>query len=282
MPSMKNKYKSQLFIGKCFRHLVTVLFIIYTLMPIIWMIMTSFKDPITMVAKPPAIFFKPSLEHYKGIFSEGNVIFKTIKNSVVISILTAFFAMIISSLCSIPFARMKFRGSSLLMSIIMLIRALPPIVTIIPLFIIFSELRLVDTHMGLVIIYTALNIPFSIWMLRSFIKGVPVEVEESAMIDGSSRLGTFFRITLPIAAPGFAACALLMFTLAWNEFMFALVFTSVNAKTMPVSILECIVEHKNYWGSMAALGTVVVTPILLVSLFLQKHLVSGLAAGSGK
>lgn len=235
-----------------------------------------------MVAKPPAILFKPSLEHYKGLFSKGNVIFKTLNNSVIISIFTAFFSVIISSLCSIPFARMKFRGSSFLMTIIMLIRALPPIVTIIPLFTIFSNLRLVDTRTGLVIIYTALNLPFSIWMLRSFIKGVPVQIEESAMIDGCSQVSGFFRVTLPITAPGFAACALLMFTLAWNEFMFALVFTSINAKTIPVSILESIVEHKNYWGSMAALGTVVVTPILLVSLFLQKHLVSGLAAGSGK
>jgi multiple sugar transport system permease protein len=161
-------------------------------------------------------------------------------------------------------------------------RTLPPIVAIIPLFLWFSKIGLVDTHFGLVLIYTALNLPFATWMLKSYFDSVPKELEEAAIIDGCSRLDAFRRITIRLAAPGMAATAIFVAVLAWNEFLFALIFSSVKAKTMPIVVVESIVEYKLYWADMAALGTIVMLPILIFSFFIYKHLVSGLTFGSIK
>jgi multiple sugar transport system permease protein len=196
--------------------------------------------------------------------------------------MTSILTLLLGSLAGFAFSRHTFSGENILAFLILWTRTLPPIVAIIPLFLWFSKIGLVDTHLGLVLIYTALNLPFAIWMLKSYFDSVPKELEEAAIIDGCSRLAAFRRITIRLAAPGMAATAIFVAVLAWNEFLFALIFSSVNAKTMPIVVVESIVEYKLYWADMAALGTIVMFPILVFSFFIYKHLVSGLTFGSIK
>ena len=254
----------------------------FALLPIVWMIASSLKTPLQLISNPPVIFFKPTLESYIQLYGRAKYILRNLFNSVTISSLSALFTLVFGSLAAFSFSRFRFAGDRFLTFLIMWTRTLPPIVAVVPLFLTMSRLGMVDTHLGLTWIYTALNLPFAIWMLKSFFDAVPVELEEAAMIDGCSRLSACYRVTLPLTAPGLAATAIFVFTLAWNEFIFALIFSSVNAKTMPVVVVESIVEYKIYWADMAALGTIVMLPILIFSFFVQKHLVRGLTVGSIK
>lgn len=258
------------------------LLLLFALLPILWMILTSLKTPLQLIARPPVIFFKPTLQSYIDLFSRAGFLARNFWNSVLIASSTALLSLFLGSLASFAFSRFRFAGARLLLFITLLTRTLPPIVAIIPLFLAMRKWGLVDTHLGLILIYTALNLPFAIWMLRSFFDAVPVDIEESAMIDGCSRLQAYARVTLPLSLPGLVATAIFLFVLAWNEFIFALIFSSVNAKTMPVVIVETIVEYKIYWADMAAIGTILVLPILVFSFIVQKHLVQGLTTGAIK
>jgi multiple sugar transport system permease protein len=162
-------------------------------------------------------------------------------------------------------------------------RLLPPITAVIPLFFMMKTMRLIDSRLGLMLIYAALNTPFGVWLMKAFIDGIPRELEESAVVDGCSTIGAYLRITLPLAAPGLAATSIFLFVLGWNEFMFAFIFTSVKARPMTVLLAQATLgEYQIYWTDMAAMATVQVLPILIFSLIVQKHLVRGLTAGALK
>jgi|LSQX01.2.fsa_nt_gb multiple sugar transport system permease protein len=255
----------------------------FALVPILWMIATSLKTPLQMISIPPVVVFEPTLANYQELFRAGGSSLKRIfLNSIIVSTMTGLLTLFLGGLAGFAFSRYRFRGDRLFTFGVLWTRTLPPIVAVVPLFLMLSNWGLVDTHIGLVLVYTALNLPFAIWMLKSFFDAVPVEMEEAAMVDGCTRLEACRRVTVPLAAPGMAATLIFVSVLAWNEFLFALIFSSVNAKTLPVAVVETIVEYKIYWADMAALGTIVMLPILVFSFFIQKHLVTGLTAGGIK
>jgi multiple sugar transport system permease protein len=161
-------------------------------------------------------------------------------------------------------------------------RLLPPITAVVPLFLLMNSWELIDTRRGLILIYTGLSVPLATWMMKAFIDGIPVEYEEAAMIDGASRLRVLSQITLPLAAPGVVAVAILTFVLAWNDFLFAFIFTSVNARTMPVLLSQTVGELDISWQILASLATIVIIPPIALSLAGQKSLVKGLVGGGLK
>ena len=265
------------------RLLLLALLLVFSVAPIAWLVLTSFKSRVDVLASPPRFLFTPQVESYaRLLLHQGSTILGNLQNSIVVAMATTVVVVLLSTLAAFAFSRYEFRGRHALFLGLLATRLLPPITTVIPLFLLWNQWKLVDTHLGLILIYSGLNAPLAVWMIKAFLDGVPVELEQAAMIDGCSRPGALRRVTLPLAAPGLAATAVFVFVLAWNEFMFAFIFTSVHAKTMPVIIAQGLGELQVEWTDIATLGTVVMLPTVVLTFLAQKHLVQGLTAGALK
>ncbi len=265
------------------RLLLLGLLLAFSVAPIAWLVLTSFKNRVDVLASPPRFLFTPQVESYaRLLLHQGSTILGNLQNSLAVATATTAVVVLLGTLAAFAFSRYEFRGRSALFLGLLATRLLPPITTVIPLFLLWNRWQLVDTHLGLILIYSGLNAPLAVWMIKAFLDGVPVELEQAAMIDGCSRLGALRRVTLPLAAPGLAATAVFVFVLAWNEFMFAFIFTSVHAKTMPVIIAQGLGELQVEWTDIATLGTVVMLPTVVLTFLAQKHLVKGLTAGALK
>lgn len=260
-----------------------LLFTAWSVVPIVWLILTSLKNRLDIFAFPPKFFFNPDFSSYLNFLSfSGDSVFPFLKNSLIIATGSTLIAILFGSLAAYAFSRMHFLGRMPLLMGVLATRLLPPITAVIPLFLLMRNLQLLDTHVGLIIVYSAINVPFAIWILKAFFDTIPKELEDSALIDGCSRLGALGRVTVPLALPGIAATATFVFILAWNEFTFAFIFTSLDAKTMPVLIAESLGEMQIYWQDMSSLATIVALPGLLFAFFMQRYLVTGLTAGAIK
>lgn len=261
-------------------YIVIALFLFFFIFPIFWVISTSLKTRVQTFSIPPVWIFKPTLQSYKTIFSE--ILFSHyLINSTIIAILNTILVVFIGSLAAYSIARFKTGGTNLSFWILS-IRMVPPIVVTVPLFIAFDKLRLIDNHLTLILLYTTFNLPLAIWMMRAFFMEIPEELEESAMIDGCSRMQALWKIVFPLARPGIAATAILCFIFAWNEFLFALIFTRIVAKTAPLALTSLMTEREIYWGRICAGATIVILPVIIFSLIVQKHIVRGLTFGAMK
>ena len=161
-------------------------------------------------------------------------------------------------------------------------RLLPPVTAVVPLYLLFRYLEILDTRFILILIYTALNIPFATWLMKAFFDGIPKELEEAAALDGCGALRTLARVTFPLASSGIAATSIFVFLLAWNEFMFAFMLTNVHARTIPVRLAETMGEMQVFWQDMSTLATLIMLPALLVGFFMQRYLIRALTAGAVK
>jgi multiple sugar transport system permease protein len=255
--------------------------LLFALLPIGWLVLTSFKTRLQIFASPPMILFTPSFESWLKLLQPGPLR-RALLNSTLTAGYTTVVTLVLGGLAAYAFSRFRFKGWSVLLFGIFAARLLPPINSVVVLYLLFTRLQLADTTLGLVILYTALLLPIAIWLLRTAFDGVPRELEEAALIDGCSRLGALWRITVPLAAPGLAVTALLVFILSWNEFLFAYIFTSTEATTIPVLLAKAVGEYGVDWADLTAQATVLLIPVLLVSLFAQRHLLSGLSAGALK
>ncbi len=259
------------------------LFMLWVLVPIYWLINTSFKHNSEVISSFSS--FWPThftWSAYSYVINNLGVYFE---NSIVVSLGATIFSLIIGLLAAYSLSRFKFSKifTSFFWFIILAIRMMIPIVFIIPLYQIFQNLGLYNTRVGLIIAYTLVNLPFVIWMMVSFFNDVPVELEEAAMVDGASRLRAFIRIILPLGAPGIAAVSILTIVMTWNDLIFGLYLTSnTQAMTLPVGIVGFITQYKTLWAQMAAAGTLAIVPMIFVVLFVQKYLVRGLTAGAIK
>ena len=260
-----------------FKIVLIVFFAAWSLLPILWLALTSLKERSDIFAFPPKLFFDVNFESYQKFLSFGSSsILPFLTNSVVIAFFATILTTLVGSLAAYSFSRLKFKGRTSLLMTVLATRLLPPITAVIPLFLLMRDLRLLDTHLGLVIVYAAINVPFAIWILKSFFDTIPRELEESARVDGCTTMQALRHITMPLATATF------IFILAWNEFTFAFIFSSLNAKTMPVVIAETLGEMQIYWQDMSALAMLIALPGLLFAGFMQRYLVTGLTAGSIK
>ena len=268
-----------------FRYLVIILITLAIIFPIIWLVSTSFKNPVDIFAIPP-IFIpsNPSVDHYATLFFEAEIL-KYILNSLIVASVTTLVSLFAGTLAAYSLARFRFpfNLNYHLSFWVLSTRMFPPIVTIIPLFALMRFFNLVNTRMGLILAYAAFNLPFVVWMMRGFFMEIPKELEEAAMVDGDSRMSAFRRIILPVAKPGLVATAVFTMILSWNEFLFALILSQTRAAaTLPIGIASTVTQYEIKWGQMSAAGVIAVVPVLIFAFIVQRHLVRGMSFGAIK
>jgi multiple sugar transport system permease protein len=255
------------------------------LAPIYWLITISLKSEIDQFASPPLWFgFTPTWRHYVEIF--GREAFgRYFLNSMIVSTCSTLIAIVLGlpaayGLVRFPWPRDWARGISFW---ILSNRMLPPIVTIVPLFLMLRQLRLLNSLSGLVLVDVTLNLPFVVWMMRGFLEDLPREIEEAALLDGESRLGVLLRIVLPLVRPGLSATAVFCLIVSWNEFLFALILSQTeSAMTLPVGIAAHVTQYEIQWGAMSAAGVVAMLPVLIFAAAAQRYFVRGLSLGALK
>lgn len=260
---------------------IVILFL--CLFPFLWMGVSSIKTLPELYTVPPIWWPKtPTLGNYYKVLFESNIP-RYFLNSVVISVGSTGLALLLAIFASYGFARFDFRGKPLLQSFVLVGQLLPTAAIIVPLFITLRVLGLVNTYWGLILVYMIITLPLSVWMLTSYFKAIPVELEEAAIIDGASRLGILFRITLPLSTPGIVAVVVYAFVTTWNEFVFALCFaTDSSVKTLPIGLAEFSTEFNTDWGAVMAASVVMTLPIALLFFSMQRLFVGGLTAGATK
>jgi multiple sugar transport system permease protein len=261
-----------------------VLALAITLLPVYWMAITSLKTQIEVFASPPTFVpQQPTLENYVSLFANRNM-GAYLLNSLLVVGASVLLALVIGSLAAYALARFRIgRLNDRLSFWVLAPRMIPPIAIVVPIFLILQQFGLLNKHLGLILVYTAFNLPFVVWMMRSFFQEIPIDLEEAAMVDGSSRLGAFWHVILPLAAPGLAATAIFAIIVTYNEFFFALTLTSTPAAaTLPVGTAALIGKTQTLFGEMAAAGMVATLPIILFALLVQRHLVRGLTMGAVK
>ena len=257
--------------------------IIYTAFPILWMLSNSFKTRLDVFSMPPIWFpEEPTLSSYIKNFSERPYLL-FMRNSLIVGTLTTLFSVAIGTLAGYALARFRYPGNMKfhLSFWILSTRMIPPIVTIIPLFIFFMFVGLVNTKTSLIIAYTAFNVPFVVWMMKGYFQEIPRELEESAMVDGDTGIGAFFRIVLPLARPGLAATAIFTMILSWNELLFALILTDTpRVNTLPIGMAGRVGEYRIEWAEISSIAIVAGLPLIIFAFVLQRHLVRGLSFGA--
>lgn len=257
---------------------IAYVFIIFLLAPVIWMLSTSFKDQLAIFQKPPVLVGSPTLANYEAVLGDRKFV-HSFWNSVIVSSATVVFSMILAVPAAYGLSRLCSRAKAGLLSWVLLVRAAPGMIYVIPYYIAFQQIGLVDTKIGLVLINTVFTIPLAIWIMISFFDSIPYEIEEAAIIDGATRLQTLLKVAIPMAAPGIASTAILVFIFAWNEFLFALTMTRFNAKTAAVAILNYMAYEGTEWGKVAAAGILILLPVLIFAIFIRKYMVQTTAGG---
>jgi multiple sugar transport system permease protein len=261
-----------------FGDLATIAILLLVLFPFVWLLQMSFRPNKDIFGYDLA--FTPTLDHYRAL-STGK--FRgAFVNSVVISVLSTLLSLVIGVPAAYALSRGGFRSTRRISLWILATRMAPPIAFTIPFFLAYRTLGLVDTHIGLIIVYLTFNLALVIWMMQPFFDSVPRELEEAAWIDGCDVWQAFRVVTLPLASPGLAATAVICFILSWNDFFYALVLTRTNASTAPVEIVNFIQYAGWEWGRIAAAGSLVMLPVVIFSILVRNYLVFGLTAGGTK
>ncbi len=272
--------------------------IVFALLPVFWIYISSVKEPPDVFKIPPKWIFTPTLHNYEVVLgmkygTEAELSMEGVKpplsrfreyiiNSVLISGSTTLINISAGMLAAYALVRLRFRGKELILVSMLFTRMVPPIMLILPIFLIWRQLGLLGTYHGLALAYLSFGLPFSIWMMRGYLLDIPADLEEAAMVDGSSRLGAFFRVTLPLAAPGLAATAVFNFIGAWNEFFFAIILGNNQIKTVTVEILTYVTDYAILFGRLFAAAGLILLPIIVFTFFVQKYIATGLTGGALK
>lgn len=263
-------------------YFILIIFIILFIFPIFWMMLTSFKTQSLAYSAIPVWIFEPSFDNYSIVLFKSGFIYKLL-NSLIVGAGSSFAVLVVGCSIAYPFVRFKIKGSNKILSWILSLRIIPPIVIILPIYIIFRTFNLLDKHIGLIIMHVFMNLPLVVWLMIGFFRDVPEEVEEAALVDGCSRFGVFTRVVLPLVAPGLVAAGLLSFIFSWNEFLFASVLSgSTRLATAPVGLFEYATPVSILWGRICAAGTVMIIPIAVIAILIQKYMVRGLTMGAVK
>jgi multiple sugar transport system permease protein len=269
---------------KLARAVVMALVLAIVLVPIYWMVSTSLKSNKEITQDGTLYPHAASFDNYLHLFSEKQF-GAYLTNSLVVTVFSVVIALVFGSLGAYAIARFRLRfGLERKIGLALLtLRIVPPVVILIPVYLLMLQLRLLDSWLGLIVTYTAFNITFCVWMMESFFREIPVDLEEAAMVDGDSRFTAFYRIALPLAAPGLAATAIFAVIVTFNEFLFALALTATpRAMTMPRGTATLIGRIDTDWASMSAAGVLGAMPIVVFALLVQRHLVRGLTMGAVK
>lgn len=278
-----SRYRVQRHMGMGLTYAGIFVALVFFLFPFLWMVTTSLKGNEDYFSFPPVwIPTEPSLVHYKALFSRGNG-WLYFKNSLTVSIMSMACALLFSVPTAYSVARFRF-GGKLFSNFLLLLRTMPAIALVIPIYVLYREARLSNNYLGLVLLYTVFYIPFAVWLLIGFIRDVPKEIEEAALIDGCSYFQALIRVVLPIIVPGLAVVALFAFITTWNEFLFAVLLTGAETKTMMVLVSSYTSGSPTdtFFGEASASVVLGILPAFLVAFALQRYLVKGLSLGAVK
>ncbi|OGD37716.1 hypothetical protein A2V94_04150 [Candidatus Atribacteria bacterium RBG_16_35_8] len=245
-----------------------------------WIFIGAFKEKGEFFHYPPIFWINHfKFDNFIRALSLGGS--KGTVDSLIVACIGTVLVVILALFAGYGLGRFKFGGPNLSFFVLSLLFA-PPIIAVLPLFFIFKYLRIVDTYLALIWSYLLINLPFAIWLIKGFIEDLPEEIESAALVDGHSRFGAFRKVTLPLIIPGVVVSALFVFVFAWNEFLFALMFTRSNVRTLPVVLSELIGGHGIQWGELSALSLIAIIPGVILVVFFQKYLVRGLTFGAVK
>ena len=256
---------------------------IVLLFPIFWTISTSIKTRAETFQLPPVYFaFTPTWKNYEALFTDTAFI-RVLTNTIVVTVGSTLLAITVGSLAAYGLARARsFPGRRPLEISLILLRAMPGVVLVVPLYDLLADVGLLGKMPTLIALYALVNLPFAIWIMTPYFQGIPVELEEAAVVDGASPARVFVKVVLPVALPGVAATALFVGLLAWNEFLIPVVLGNESTKTLPVLISGFISARELDWGPMAAASSLAIIPIAIVTMVMQRRLVSGLSQGAVK
>jgi multiple sugar transport system permease protein len=257
--------------------------VIFCLFPFYWLINISLKTPADLQSSsfiPP----NPTMSNYKNIFNNPDFV-KSLRNSAIVALTTTVLALCVGSFCAYALARLKIKGKFVILAIVLSISTFPQIAIAAPLFKLWSDIGIFNTYIGLIIPYLTFALPLSIYILVSFFREIPKDLEEAALVDGATHFQAFRKVVVPLAAPGLATAGILTFIGAWNEFLLAVTLTSSTAaRTVPaeISFFTGATEHEIPYGSISAASVVISVPLILLVLLFQKRIVAGLTAGAVK
>lgn len=273
LPSRKTRVLALRYVGAA---ALTLFF----LFPVYWLLMISFKTPDEIYHVPPLwVPGQIQFENYYVLFKDGDVM--AIANSLILAGTSSLFAIILGTLCAYSLARFNTGGENLAMWIISQ-RMIPPIAVVFPIFLAYVYFGLVDGYFGLILLYTAFNLPYVIWMMRGYVVDVPLELEESALVDGLNRWEVIWKVVFPMVRPGLVATSVFTFVFAWNDFIFALVLTRTEVVTFPVMLTHYFGGQSNFWAKIAAMSTLGTLPIFVAVTVMQRYLVRGISLGAVK
>jgi multiple sugar transport system permease protein len=256
--------------------LVAMLF----LFPLLWIVMASFKTKLELLAVPPVFIFKPTIENYLKAFNSDFP--QQILNSLIIAVSSGTVSIILGSLTAYGFSRYQIRSSDFVQFWILSLRMLPPIAVVVPFYLVFRALDLLDTHIALILVYCLFNISFAVWVLKGFFDEIPLELEEAAMLDGYSPPQIFLRVALPLARSGLATTAVFCLIQSLNEFLLAVSLTTRRAETAPVGLSKVQTLMGVDWGLLSAAAVLFVLPIVIFTILVRNELVRGMSFGRMK
>jgi len=249
--------------------------------PLLWLVLTSLKTRVDAFSLPPKVIFTPTFDNYNKVLENGTFLHYYF-NSIKVGFLSTFFSLLIGMPAAYALARFQMKKKEDFAFWVLSTRMAPPIMVILPFYLVFKQFNLLDTTFGLVLIYMTFSLSFIMWMMRSYFESIPVDLEEAARIDGVSRLTALVKVIIPLSAPGIAASCIFSFIMSWNEFLYSLIMTGEKTKTATVAITSFITFEGIRWGEVAAAGTMVVLPVLIFGILIQKYLIQGMTMGGVK
>ena len=266
------------FLFNLFFIILIFIIVIPLLFPLLWMFMSSFKTQADIISWPPRIFFNPTMRNFNTVFLEQNFVHYFLNSSIV-----SFSAVMVSLIIGLPAAYSIARfGQKRLLVLILLARLLPGIFFLMPWYIIFTQLKLMDSYAALILSHILITLPVVVWIMSSYFKTIPIELEASAMVDGATRQRAFVSIILPLSMPGVITATMLSFIFSWNNFMFAQVLSTEKTRTLPLAIYNFMSSAGVDLGGVMAFAAAIIIPMIIITMFFQKCVVKGLTIGAVK
>lgn len=274
---MKQPVATRVIVGS----LIVVILALYVF-PYLYLVLTSIKPPFEAIAIPPSVFPSTvSFENYERIFSDPSIL-RTFGNSIIIACISTVLALLLATPAAYGVTRFRTVPGRVFIMVALVTRMVPYVSIAVPFFALMRSIGLADTHLGVALAHTVINLPLAVWLLASFFEGLPTELEDAARVDGCSRFAALWRVIIPLVSSGIAVTAIFAFLASWNDFIFALLLTSINAKTAPITIAEFNTQFGAEWGVMTALATLYSLPVILFALAAQKRIIGGLTMGAVK
>ena len=274
--SMSNRSRKRLL--DFLQFLVILLTAIIILVPIYWIVSGAFKQQVDIFQLK--LLFTPTLDNFKIIFKSPYDLFDKLVNSTLVALSTVMITIPLATLAAYSFSRFRMKAEKVMFVTILATQFVPAVVIVLPFFILFRDIGILDTRLALVLVNLSLIMPFAIWMIKGFIDGIPLDTEEAALVDGSGRIQVVLNVVIPMALPGVITAGIFCFILAWNEFLFALIITTNKAVTLPVGLSLFHAEEGVLWHLISAAGIMIMLPMFVLATLIQKHFVQGMTMGA--